>query len=256
MQTIALFNQKGGTGKTTSAVNIAAGLVRLGRRVLLVDMDPQANATLSLGIAGELEKTTFEVLDGTITATDAIHDRGGLSVIPSGLQLAAAELRFAGVPGREMLLRDALEGIGADFDFILIDCPPSLGLLTLNALGAATAVYIPIQAEFLPIRGIAQLLDTVELVRRRINKGLAVRGVFGTFYDGRKTLNRDVIDHIKQTFGASVFNTYIRDNVALAEAPGRGQTIFEYEPGSHGAADYLELCKEIIERVDHGKENA
>jgi len=254
MQTIALFNQKGGVGKTTGAVNIAAGLVRLGRRVLLVDLDPQANATASLGIdANGSEKTTFELLDGKITPTDAIQDRGGLAVIPSGLQLAAAELRFSGVPGRELLLRDALEPV-VDFDFIFIDCPPSLGLLTLNGLAAATGVYIPIATEYLSLQGINQLLETVELVRRRINKGLAVRGVFGTFYDNRKLLNRDVMDRIRQRFGATAFNTAIRNNVSLAEAPGQGQHIFDYSPSSHGAADFADLCNEIINRETAGNE--
>jgi len=248
MQTIALFNQKGGVGKTTGAVNIAAGLVRLGRRVLLVDLDPQANATASLGIdANGSAKTTFELLDGKLLPADAIRDRGGLAVIPSGLQLAGAELKFAGVPGRELLLRDALEPV-ADFDFIFIDCPPSLGLLTLNGLAAATGVYIPIATEYLSLQGIDQLMETVGLVQRRINKRLAVRGVFGTFYDGRKVLNRDVMERIRQRFGAMTFNTAIRNNVALAEAPGHGQHIFDYSPASHGAADFADLCNEIITR--------
>ena len=248
MEIIAMMNQKGGVGKTTSAVNIAAGLGRLGRKVLLIDMDPQAHATLSLGFPQELEKTVFELLNETLTAADVMVKRDGLSVIPSGLQLAGAEMQLIGLPGREMILKSAISGIGADFDYILIDCPPSIGALTMNALATATAVYVPIKTEYLPTRGIAQLTNTVDLIRQRLNPGLKIKGVFGTFYDGRRTIDRDVLEYIRQIFGAAVFETLIRPNVALAEAPQNGQTIFEYAPASHGAADFAALCQEIVSR--------
>jgi len=249
MEIIALMNQKGGVGKTTAAVNIAAGLARSGRRVLLIDLDPQAHATLSLGISDELEKTAFEVLDEKTPAADAIIKRvDGLAVIPSGLQLAAAELHFIGVPGREILLRGALDQIGADFDYIFIDCPPYIGVLTMNALAAATGVYIPIKTEFLSTRGISQLTQTIDLIRQRLNPRLKITGVLGTFYDNRRTLDREIMETIRRIFGAAVFDTLIRTGVTLAEAPGHGKTIFEHAPTSHGAEDFAALCQEIITR--------
>lgn len=248
MAIIALMNQKGGIGKTTGAVNIAAGLARLGRKVLLIDMDPQAHATLSLGISGELEKTVFEVLSGKITAADCIIDRDGLAVIPSGLQLASAEMQFIGAPGREIILRGALEPITADFEYIFIDCPPSIGVLTMNALAAADGVFVPVKTEYLSTRGIAQLIDTVDLIRQRVNKGLAITGVFGTFYDARRTLDKEIMTAVREIFGAAVFETVIRSNIAIAEAPGHGKTVFEYAPNSHGAEDFTALCQEVISR--------
>jgi len=246
MKIISLFNQKGGVGKTTSAVNIGAGMAKLGQRVLLIDLDPQANLTLSLGLnPNDSELSIYELLDGKATAAQAIKPRDGLDVIPAAIQLAGAELQFAGVPGREMLLSDALGGLG-NYDFVFIDCPPSLGLLTLNALTACNEIYIPIQAEFLPLQGLKQLTETVEIVQRRLNPGLEISGVITTFYDPRKVLQRQVMERIKERFGPRVFNQTIRVNVALAEAPGAGKTIFEYQPDSHGAQDYLSLCREIL----------
>lgn len=248
MKTIALFNQKGGVGKTTSTVNIGAGLARLGKRILLIDMDPQANLTVSLGFSCEGEETINELLAGQITLDQAIKERDGMRVIPSGLQLAGAELQLAASMGREKLLQEALEGLPADFDYILIDCPPSLGLLTLNALAACDGLYIPIEAEFLPMQGLRLLMDTVKTVKKRINPKIEIAGVITTFCDPRKNLQRTVIEQIKARFGDRVFNSTIRVNVSLAEAPSAGQTIFEYSPGSHGAADYMALCQEIIAR--------
>jgi len=248
MEIIAFMNQKGGVGKTTSAVNIGAGLARLGRRVLLIDVDPQAHATISLGLPEEMEKTIYELLTDAAPATDVIIERDGLAVIPSGLQLASAEMQLVGLPAREMIMKAAIADIVENFDYVLIDCPPSIGALTMNALAAASAVYVPVKTEYLPIQGIGQLTKSVELVRHRLNPRLKIKGVFGTFYDGRRTINRDVMDYIRQTFGAAVFNTQIRANIALAEAPKAGKTIFEHAPTSHGAADYLALSEEIISR--------
>ena len=250
MKTIALFNQKGGVGKTTSAANIGAGLARLGKRVLLIDMDPQANLTYSLGLDPfSLDASIYELLDGKAALADTIRTRDGFDLIPAAIQLAGAELHFAGVPGREMLLRDVLQET-AGYDYALIDCPPSLGLLTLNALTACQTVYIPIQAELLPLQGLRQLMDTVELVRKRLNPGIKITGVITTFYDPRKIMQRTVLERIGEQFGGKVFKSPIRVNVALAEAPGQGQTIFEYSPDSNGAADYLALCREILTRED------
>jgi len=247
MKIISLFNQKGGVGKTTSAVNIGAGLAQLGQRILLIDMDPQANLSISLGFAAdESGPSVYELLDGKVSTAQTIRRRKGLDVITSAIQLAGAELQFAGVPGREMLLRDALRDL-ADYDFVFIDCPPSLGLLTLNALTASQGIIIPIQAEFLPLQGLVQLMETVAIVKRRLNPVLEIIGVITTFYDPRKVLQRQVMDRIKERFGRKVYTSTIRVNVALAEAPSAGQSIFEYQPDSHGAKDYLSLCREIAE---------
>lgn len=247
MKIISLFNQKGGVGKTTSAVNIGAGLAQLGQRVLLIDMDPQANLSISLGFAAdESGLSVYELLDGKVSTAQTIRSRNGLEVITSAIQLAGAELQFAGVPGREMLLRDALRDL-ADYDFVFIDCPPSLGLLTLNALTASHGIIIPIQAEFLPLQGLVQLMETVAIVKRRLNPVLDIIGVITTFYDPRKVLQRQVMDRIKERFGRKVYSSTIRVNVALAEAPSTGKSIFEYQPDSHGAKDYLSLCREILE---------
>ncbi len=246
---IALVNQKGGVGKTTSTKNIGAGLNTLGYAVLLIDLDPQANLTYSLGIpAHELAKTIYDVLKEDIKASEVIVERHGLDLIPASLNLSGAEIELSGIAGRELLLKETLEDIIKDYDFILIDCPPSLNLLTLNALTVANEVYIPLQTEFLAMQGMTKLIDTVNVVKKRFNKGLDITGIIGTRYDSRRNLNREVIDKVKEHFGDRLFNTLIRDNIALAEAPGFGQDIFTYKKDSYGAEDYLNLCKEIIKR--------
>lgn len=245
---VALINQKGGVGKTTSVINIGAGLARLGKRVMLVDLDPQAHLTYSLGIrAHELEKSIYELLKGEARLRDVLIERDGLAVVPANLDLSGAEVELAGEAGREFLLREALGETGG-YDYVLLDCPPSLGLLSLNALTAAQEVYIPLQAEFLAMQGMSKLMETIEKVRHRLNKELQMTGIFATLFDGRKVLNKEVVDKIRDHFGSKVFSTTIRDNVALAEAPSFGQTIFEYKLNSYGAEDYSNLCREIIER--------
>ena len=204
MKTIALFNQKGGVGKTTSAANIGAGLARLGKRVLLIDMDPQANLTYSLGLDPfSLDASIYELLDGKAALADTIRTRDGFDLIPAAIQLAGAELHFAGVPGREMLLRDVLQET-AGYDYALIDCPPSLGLLTLNALTACQTVYIPIQAELLPLQGLRQLMDTVELVRKRLNPGIKITGVITT---RRPRIIKDRFRADRGAIGGKVFKS-------------------------------------------------
>lgn len=248
MRIIAVTNQKGGTGKTTSTVNIGAGLHSLGKKVLLVDMDPQANLTYSLGIqAHELERTVYDLLQNESTLEEVIIDRNGLKVIPSSLELSRAETGLSRAIGRELLLRDALKKVKG-FDFILIDSPPSLGLLTLNAMAVSQEVYIPLQAEFLSLQGLSSLLETIEEVRGRLNKKLKITGVIATRFDGRRNLNKEVVEKIKEYFGSTLFNTIIRENISLAEAPSYGQTIYEYKPRSYGAEDYMELSKEITQR--------
>ncbi|PKP60171.1 chromosome partitioning protein ParA [Candidatus Atribacteria bacterium HGW-Atribacteria-1] len=248
MQVIALTNQKGGVGKTTCAINIGAGLNKLNKRVLLIDLDPQAHLTYSLGIpAHELKNTVYELLNGTISLKETIIERNGLSLVPSSLNLSGAEIEFSGLAGREFLLKETMEGF-KEFDYMFIDCPPSLGLLTLNALTTAQEVYIPLQTEFLALQGMTKLLETIKIVKKRLNKDLEVTGIIAMRFDNRKNLNREVVEKIKEYFGNKLFNTLIRDNISLAEAPSFGKTIFEYKSNSYGSKDYLDLCKEIIKR--------
>lgn len=248
MQIIAISNQKGGVGKTTTTINIGAGLTRHNKKVLLVDLDPQANLTYSLGIrAHKLEQTIYELLKGETSLQEVIIEHDGFCIIPSAINLSGAEIEFSGTPGREFLLQEILPP-GDDFDYILIDCPPSLGLLTLNALTAAQKVWIPVQTEFLPMQGMAKLLQTVGIVKKRINNKIDMSGIICTRYDSRKNLNREVAEKLREHFGRKVFRTMIRENVSLAEAPGFGQTVFEYKPNSNGAADYLNLSRELIEK--------
>ena len=248
MPTIALINQKGGVGKTTSTINLGAGLAMLGKSVLLVDLDPQAHLTYGLGIAAhELEYTVYEVLRGEVTAQEAILKRDQLEVLPSSLGLSAAEIELSGMAGREFLLKEALVGLPPR-DFVLLDCPPSLGLLTLNALTAAQEVFIPLQTEFLALQGMSKLIDTINVVKKRLNPDLTISGIIGTQFDGRKNLNREVVEKIREYFADKLFETLIHDNVALAEAPSYGQTIFEYRPDCRGAQDYLALSREAVAR--------
>ena len=248
MKVIALMNQKGGVSKTTSTLNIGAGLHQLKKKVLLVDLDPQAHLTYSLGIkAHELEKTVYTLLKGDDQVKEVLIEQNGIMIIPSSLDLSGAEIELSGVAGREFLLKEALKRLKS-FDYVLMDCPPSLSLLTINALTTVKEVYIPLQTEFLALQGMGKLMETVEIIRKRLNKRLKMTGVIGTRYDSRKKLNKEVIEKIKEYFGDKLFKTLIRDNISVAEAPSFGKSIFDYKPNSHGAEDYLNLCKEIIAR--------
>lgn len=244
---ISLLNHKGGVGKTTSAINIGAGLVELGKKVLLIDLDPQANLTLSLGVPRQ-PKTIYEAIRGECELAPYTV-RENLDVVISTLDLSGAEMEMINEAGREFILRELFEPIEEEYDYIIIDCPPSLGLLTLNALTSSHFVYIPLQTEFLAMQGLAKLKQIISKVKLRLNKQLEIGGVFATMYDGRKVLNRDVVETIKKYFGPLVFETLIRDNVALAEAPAQRQDIFAYNRSSPGAEDYLNLCKEILVRT-------
>jgi len=243
---IAMINQKGGVGKTTSTVNIGAGFTKLNYKVLLVDLDPQAHLTYSLGTrADELEITVYELLKGEANIDQIMIDRDNLKLVPSSIDLAAAEIEFSTEVGREALLKNSIKDV-ADFDFILYDCPPNLGLLTLNALTAAKEVFVPLQAEFLSIKGLNKLMEMVDKVKQRVNPDLEITGLIATLYDKRLRLHNEVFENLQQHFGGKLFKTFIRRNVALAEACSFGKPIFEYAPNSHGAEDYLALCHEII----------
>lgn len=244
---ISLLNHKGGVGKTTSAVNIGAAMVELGKRVLLVDLDPQANLTVSLGIPRQ-KVTIYEALRGENEIVP-YNCKPGLDVVVSSLDLSGAEMELINEAGREYLLREILTQVVDDYDYILIDCPPSLGLLTLNALTSSRYVLIPLQTQFLAVQGLAKIKQVIDKVHARLNTDLEMAGVIPTMYDSRRVLNRDVLDTIQKYFEDKVFKTSIRENVALAEAPAHRKDIFEYSPKSPGASDYLELTKEILERT-------
>lgn len=246
---ISLLNHKGGVGKTTSSIGIGAGLVKLGKRVLLMDLDPQANLTLSLGVPRQ-KVTIYEALRGEAELV-SYNVKEDLDVIPSTLDLSGAEMELINEAGREFILRETLEPLQEEYDYIIIDCPPSLGLLTLNSLTSSNYVIIPLQTEFLALQGLTKIKQVIDKVRFRLNKKLQIAGVIATMYDNRKVLNREVVETIKKYFGKKVFKTLIRDNVALAEAPASRQDIFEYSPRSNGAEDYLSLCKEILDRVEN-----
>lgn len=248
---ISFANHKGGVGKTCSCVNLGAGISNFGKQgkqVLLIDLDPQANLSLSLGIT-EAKKSIYQALRGECSLTDAlIKITDKLHVIPATLDLSGAELELASEAGREMILKELINPLKNKYDFILIDCPPSLGLLTLNALTASDQVYIPLQAQFLATQGLAKLNEVINIVKRKLNKKLEVGGVFLTQYNDRKVLNRDVASTVEDFFKEKVFKTRIRDNIALGEAPSVGIDIFRYNPKCPGALDYLALTKEVMAR--------
>jgi chromosome partitioning protein len=243
---LSISNHKGGVGKTTSAINIGAGLNKLGKKVLLIDLDPQANLSQSLGLTNQ-EKTIYGALKGDYKLEPVVVLKG-LDVIPSTLDLSGAEIELSSEPGREYILKELIEAIRNNYDYIIIDSPPSLGLLTINSFTAADEILIPLQAQFLAMQGLAKLVEVVEKIKSRLNKELKMGGVFITQYDGRKVLNRDVVDTINAHFKSEVFKTKIRDNIALAEAPAQGLDIFRYNAKSNGAEDYMNLAKEIIKR--------
>lgn len=247
MRIISFINQKGGVAKTTSVINLGDALHRSSKKVLLIDLDPQAHLTYSLGIqAHDLSATVYELLKGSVTWQDALIHRSSIDVLPSSLDLSGAEIELSGIPGRELLLREHIEKSAFHYDYILIDCPPSLGLLTLNALVAAREIFIPMQPEFLSLRGVGKLLQVVEIIRSRLNPVLRITGVIATRYNNRRNLDKEIMEKIHSYFGDRVFQTVIRENVALAEAPSFGQTIFEYRPQSNGAEDYEKLCREVL----------
>ena len=248
-QIIAIVNQKGGVGKTTTAVNLTAALAATGARVLLCDFDPQANATSGLGV--DKRKAPYAsydlILDGVSAEKAVIHTDYG-DVIPSGAELAGATVELIGVDKREYQLKNALEPLRAAYDYIFIDCPPSLGLLTLNALTAADSVLVPIQCEYYALEGVGQLMNTVKLVRKKLNPALEVEGIVLTMFDARTNLGAQVVTEVRNHFPKEAFETLIPRNVRLSEAPSYGMPIHRYDGRCNGAAAYRALAKELIGR--------
>ena len=259
MRTIAIINQKGGVGKTTTSVNLSAALARLGRKVCLIDMDPQAHASLHLGVTvAEQEKSIYHVLTDDVPLAKVRRQiEENLFLAPAHLDLAAAEMELAGEVGRELILRDKLAEDHEEFDYLIIDCPPSLGVLTLNALTTVKEVLLPLQPHFLALHGVSKLLRTIEIVSNRLNKGLRLAGVVLCMYDSGTRLAAEVSTDLNEFFGGRVrpsspwaeakfFQTRIRRNIRLAEAPSFGQSIFDYAPQSNGAEDYRQLGIELV----------
>ncbi|MDD6255817.1 MAG: ParA family protein [Eubacteriales bacterium] len=256
-KSIAIFNQKGGVGKTTTNINLAACLALKGQEVLLLDIDPQGNTTSGLGISKrDLSDTMYDVLmRDDYDPHDAVRHTmvKNMDIVPASVELAGAEVEMVRLEGRDRRLKNALDKIRADYDYIFIDCPPSLGLLTINSLTAVDSVLIPIQCEFYALEGVSQLMSTISLVKKSMNKGLTIQGVILSMFDGRTNLSIQVVEEVKKYFREKVYSTVIPRNVRLAEAPGYGLPIVEYDPRSAGARAYMQFADEFLEQERHRK---
>lgn len=248
MKIISISNNKGGVGKTTTTVNVAAAMQMLGRKVMVIDMDHQAQSTYHFGInPNQVTESVYDVLKGDKDYNEIIINRSGIDIMPANPEMKNIE--FIPIPAKEFLLKEALEGLSG-YDYVLLDCPPSLGVLTLNALALSEFIIIPLQAQFLPFHGMYNLFEAVQMVKKRINRNIDVTGIIGTMYNPKKSINREVMEETEKRLPGKLFSTFIRENVSLQEAPSWGKTIFEYKPDSNGAEDYMTLTKEIISRYE------
>lgn len=251
---IAIANQKGGVGKTTTSINLSACLAEAGKKVLVIDTDPQGNATSGLGLdKDECENTVYDLVLDQCSIKECMYEVENipnLTIIPSNVDLAGAEIELLGINEKEYILRNAVDYVKDDFDYVIIDCPPSLNMLTINAMTTADSVLVPIQCEYYALEGISQLIHTIDLVQERLNSKLQIDGVVFTMYDARTNLSSDVVDTVKNNLNATVYQTIIPRNVRLAEAPSHGLPINLYDPKSTGAESYRNLAKEIIGRKD------
>lgn len=250
-RTIAIANQKGGVGKTTTAINLSSSLAAKGKKVLLIDADPQGNATSGFGVEkNDLENTVYELLLSECSINECILSEviPGVSIVPSNVNLAATEIELIGVDKKEFILKNEIDWVKDKFDFIMIDCPPSLNLLTINAMTTADSVLVPIQCEFYALEGLSQLIHTVNLVKERLNPDLDMEGVVFTMYDSRTNLSMQVVENVKNHFKQNVYNTVIPRNIRLAEAPSYGMPIGMYDSRSAGAEAYMLLADEVINR--------
>lgn len=254
---ITIFNQKGGVGKTTTNINLGAALANLGKAVLMIDMDPQGNTTSGIGVVKrDLKNTIYDILvEDSFDPRDAVMQTGtpGLDIIPANVELAGAEVELVSMKGREQKLKEAIKSLRESYDYIFIDCPPSLGLLTINALAAVDSVLIPIQCEFYALEGVTHLMSTIDLVKRSMNPNLYIEGVILNMFDSRTKLSEQVVDEVKKFFGDYLYETIIPRNIRLAEAPSHGIPVMEYDPQAIGSTAYVAFAQEFLARESERK---